>query len=101
MSWQRPAWHSNCNGCIESDSPKTLDSNRTDDVQDRLPLYGNPPCVVTLLRNSAVLLVNLWHWSDVGTAHLVETGRGSRSVDRPLPYAVPVLAATILVVALT
>ena len=54
-----------------------------------------------LLRNSAVMLVNLWHWSDVGTAHLVETGKGSRSVDRPLPYAVPVLAATVLVVALT
>ena len=56
--------------------------------------------LVTLFRNSAVLLINLWHWSDLGSAHVAETGRGSRSVDRPLPYAVPVLAATVLVVAI-
>lgn len=56
--------------------------------------------LITLFRNSAVLLINLWHWSDLGTAHVAETGRGSRSVDRPLPYAVPVLAATVLVVAI-
>ena len=56
--------------------------------------------LVTLFRNSAVLLINLWHWSDLGAAHVVASGQSARSVDRPLPYAVPVLAATVLVVAI-
>jgi prepilin peptidase CpaA len=55
--------------------------------------------LVTLFRNSTVLLINLWHVQDVGTAHLSETGKACRSVERPLPYAVPVLAATVLVLA--
>jgi prepilin peptidase CpaA len=51
-----------------------------------------------LFRNSTVLLLNIWHVGDLGTAGVAETGKACRSVDRPLPYAVPVLAATLLVV---
>ena len=46
-----------------------------------------------LMRNSAVLAVNMAHLGDVGLDHVRETGQSSRSVDRPLPYAVPVLIA--------
>jgi prepilin peptidase CpaA len=53
-----------------------------------------------LARNSAVLLLNIRHVRDVGNAHLSATAEGCRSVDRPLPYALPVLVATILVVTL-
>ncbi len=56
--------------------------------------------LAVLFRNSAVLLLNLWHWNDVGTARLAETGHACRSIDRPLPFAVPVLVATVLVVVL-
>ena len=54
-----------------------------------------------LFRNSAVLLVNLWHvGADGGLAAAAETGKSCRSVERPLPYAVPILVATLIVVAL-
>ncbi|MCC6424863.1 MAG: prepilin peptidase [Phycisphaerales bacterium] len=48
-----------------------------------------------LFRNSAVLALNLVHIGDVGVEHVSQTGQESRSVDRPLPYAVPVLLATV------
>jgi hypothetical protein len=35
---------------------------------------------------------------EVGVEHAAQTGRSCRSVDRPLPFAVPALAATVLVV---
>jgi prepilin peptidase CpaA len=47
----------------------------------------------TLIGNSAVLTVNLLHLREVGVEHAKATGRSCRSVDRPLPYAVPVLLA--------
>jgi hypothetical protein len=47
-----------------------------------------------------VLLMNMRHIGDLGTAHVEQTGKQCRSIDRPLPYAVPVLAATLLVVTL-
>ena len=50
-----------------------------------------------LLRNTAVVAVNLWHLNDLGVRHVSETGKACRSVDRPLPFAVPVLAATLFV----
>ena len=50
-----------------------------------------------LARNSAVVAVNLWHVRQVGVEHATETGRACRSVDRPLPFAVPVFAATLFV----
>jgi prepilin peptidase CpaA len=49
----------------------------------------------TLFRNSAVVAINLAHVSDVGVEHAMETGRSCRSVDRPLPYAVPVCLAVL------
>ncbi len=54
-----------------------------------------------LFRNSAVLTINLVHIGDVGLTHASQTGQSCRSVDRPLPYAVPVLAATLLVLTLS
>jgi len=54
--------------------------------------------LTTLVRNSAVLAINLVHVGDVGVEHVAATGRSSRSVERPLPYAVPVFFAAMLVV---
>jgi prepilin peptidase CpaA len=51
-----------------------------------------------LLRNSAVVAVNLLYVREVGVEHASQTGRSCRSVDRPLPFAVPALAAAVLVV---
>ena len=51
----------------------------------------------TLVSNSALLTVNLIHLNDVGVEHAAATGQSCRSVDRPLPYAVPVLAGTAIV----
>jgi prepilin peptidase CpaA len=52
-----------------------------------------------LLRNSAVLAVNLAHLNEVGLDHAKATGQSCRSIDRPLPYAVPVLIAVLLLLA--
>lgn len=52
-----------------------------------------------LMRNSAVLAMNLAHVGDVGVDHVREIGQASRSVDRPLPYAVPVLLAMAVLIA--
>ncbi len=46
-----------------------------------------------LARNSAVLAINLVHARTVGADHIEQTGKSFRSIDRPLPYAVPVFAA--------
>jgi prepilin peptidase CpaA len=51
-----------------------------------------------LLRNSAVVAINVFHIGVVGVDHATETGKSCRSVDRPLPYAVPVLAAVLVLV---
>lgn len=50
-----------------------------------------------LFQNSALLVVNLVHVRQVGVEHVSRTGKSCRSVDKPLPYAVPVLVATLLV----
>lgn len=52
----------------------------------------------TLFRNSAILTINILHMNDVGVDHVSRTGQSCRSVDRPLPYAVPVLLAVLAVV---
>ena len=44
-----------------------------------------------LFRNSAVLTVNLINIDRIGADQVCETGKACRSVERPLPYAVPVL----------
>ena len=46
-----------------------------------------------LFRNSAVLTVSLINIDRIGADQVCETGKACRSVERPLPYAVPVLAA--------
>jgi prepilin peptidase CpaA len=48
-----------------------------------------------LARNSAMLAVNLAHVNEVGLEHTTLTGQSCRSVDRPLPFAVPVLLALV------
>jgi len=53
----------------------------------------------SLLLNTTVLTINLVHLQDVGIEHAQATGKSCRSVDRPLPYAVPVLLAVILILA--
>ena len=53
-----------------------------------------------LFRNSAVLAINLVHVRQLGLEHVSETGKTFRSIDRPLPYAVPLLLATMIVVTL-
>jgi len=53
-----------------------------------------------LLHNCATVLVNLVNLRHVGMDHAIATGKLCRSVDRPLPYAVPVLLATLLVAGL-
>jgi prepilin peptidase CpaA len=52
--------------------------------------------LAVLTRNSAMLAVNLVHINQVGLKHTTLTGQSCRSVDRPLPYAVPVLIAVLL-----
>jgi len=47
-----------------------------------------------LFRNSAVLAVNIAHVGSLGVDETQESGKQFRSIDRPLPYAVPTLAAT-------
>jgi prepilin peptidase CpaA len=54
--------------------------------------------LLQLVRNSAVLTVNLVHVGDVGLEHVTATGKQSRAVEKPLPYAVPIVLATIFVI---
>ena len=51
-----------------------------------------------LLRNSALVLVNVVHLNEVGMEHVKATGKSARSVSRPLPYAVPTLAAVAILI---
>ncbi|MGA3065914.1 MAG: A24 family peptidase [Tepidisphaeraceae bacterium] len=55
--------------------------------------------VRTLFRNSALIAVNFAYASETGLGPVVESGRSMKSVSRPLPYAVPTLVATLLVLA--
>jgi len=45
----------------------------------------------TLIHNSTLLAINLAHLNQVGVEHAIATGKSTRSINRPLPYAVPVL----------
>ena len=49
-----------------------------------------------LFRNSAVVALNLAHVRQVGMETVQQTGLSSKSVDKPLPMAVPILAAVLL-----
>ena len=53
--------------------------------------------LVALFSNSAVVAVNILHIREVGVEHVSGTGRGCRSVSRPLPFAVPALLAVLFV----
>jgi prepilin peptidase CpaA len=53
-----------------------------------------------LFRNSAVLTVNLINIDSIGADAVCETGKACRSIERPLPYAVPVLIAVVLVLSI-
>jgi prepilin peptidase CpaA len=48
-----------------------------------------------LLGNTFSLVVSFLHAGEGGLKQATEIGKGSRSVDRPLPYAVPVLVAVV------
>lgn len=50
-----------------------------------------------LFRNSAVVALDLAHAGTLGAAHVEQTGKHCRTIDRPLPYAVPTLVATLVV----
>jgi prepilin peptidase CpaA len=52
-----------------------------------------------LVRNSAVLSVSLINIDRIGADQVCETGKACQSIERPLPYAVPVLVATLIVIA--
>ncbi len=54
----------------------------------------------TLLHNTGLVTINLIHLREVGVEHAKATGQSCRSVQKPLPYAVPVLLATLVVVVL-
>ncbi|MDB5295350.1 MAG: Type prepilin peptidase TadV/CpaA [Phycisphaerales bacterium] len=51
-----------------------------------------------LVRNSAAMAVDLAHVNVLGADHAEQVGRQLTSIDRPLPYAVPTLAAAAVVV---
>jgi prepilin peptidase CpaA len=53
-----------------------------------------------LMRNSTVVLLNLVHIREVGLETVQQTGLSCRSVDKPLPMAVPILAAVLLLLCL-
>lgn len=49
-----------------------------------------------LFRNSALIALNAAHVGEIGVEQVAASGKACRSVDRPLPYAVPVMLATLL-----
>lgn len=51
-----------------------------------------------LFRNTTVLVMGFAHAGETGIEHVAQAGKSSRSVDKPLPFAVPVFIATLLVV---
>jgi prepilin peptidase CpaA len=54
--------------------------------------------LVALFRNSAVIAVSLTHAGEIGLERAAETGKACSAAARPLPYAVPILAATLIVI---
>lgn len=53
--------------------------------------------LTTLFRNSAAVVVNLVHLRELGAANAQAVGQSCRSVEKPLPYAVPILAGVLFV----
>lgn len=52
-----------------------------------------------LLRNTATLAVGLAHQRELGMDHITRPDGSFRSVGKPIPYAVPVIIATLIVLA--
>jgi prepilin peptidase CpaA len=50
-----------------------------------------------LFRNSALIAVNFAGIGELGLQNAVETGKSCRAIRRPLPFAVPVFFATLIV----
>ena len=53
-----------------------------------------------LFKNSAVVALNLVHVREVGLETVQQTGLSCRSIDKPLPMAVPIAAAVMLLLCL-
>ncbi|HEY0008915.1 MAG TPA: A24 family peptidase [Tepidisphaeraceae bacterium] len=53
-----------------------------------------------LFQNSAVLAVNMVHVRSVGVDHIQRTGSAFRSIDKPLPYALPMFVSAALFIAM-
>ena len=53
-----------------------------------------------LFSNTFVLVLNFLHIGELDLENVAEAGKNCRSVDRPLPYAVPVLLAVVLIAAM-
>lgn len=53
-----------------------------------------------LISNSMLLMANVLSLRQVGREHVIETGQSSRSLDRYMPDAVPMFAATMIVLAM-
>jgi prepilin peptidase CpaA len=52
-----------------------------------------------LFSNTAMLAVSLAHPKELGVAHVTRPDGSFRSVGRPVPYAVPVIISTVVVLA--
>jgi prepilin peptidase CpaA len=50
-----------------------------------------------LFSNTAMLAVSLAHPKELGVAHVTRPDGSFRSIGRPVPYAVPVIVATVIV----
>jgi prepilin peptidase CpaA len=51
--------------------------------------------LMALLKNSALLVLMVVNIRQLGAKHISESGKQCRSVGKPLPYAVPILIATV------
>ena len=52
-----------------------------------------------LIENTALMALNAIHVRRLGAEHVMETGRRTKSIDKPMPNAVNVLVATVAVLA--
>lgn len=57
--------------------------------------------LTALFRNSAVIAISFAHMGDLGVDHATQTGQSNSSIEKPLPYAVPVLLATLIVLGMS
>jgi hypothetical protein len=55
--------------------------------------------LLALFRNSVVVAVNLAHLRELGVDNAKTVGQSCRSIDKPLPYAVPVLIGVLVLLA--